>query len=162
MRFVLGFVVMFASGCPAAFECGGLSKDPPTDVSTGKGFATRSDGATLNGAASWSSGSLGSVDVASLDMGIAKDVTGSDLDTLVSDGAFPICISLGAPGTNSQAANLLESPSLESDATHTGNLALVKLNGNELLGRFQVNMTAANGAKTVNITNGEFSATRRQ
>jgi hypothetical protein len=159
---VLVVVVALASGCPAAFDCGGLAKEPPTEVSTGKGFATRSDNVTLNGTATWASGTFGAVDVGGLDMPIAHDVTGTALDSLVSDGAFPICVALSEAGSSSSVAQLFGTPTFKTDASHTGNVALDKLDGEQLLGRFAVNLVSTDGSTTVEVTNGVFSATRHQ
>ena len=157
--------VLLASGCPSTFDCGGISTDAPT-VDTGRGTATRSDNGAVTGAAQWQSGSFASVDITlgdALDLGVAKDVTGTDLDSLVSDGAFPICIGFGEANGTDQSALLLSSPSFKSDAAHTGHAALLKLDGNELIGRFTVQLVDSQDAsKTLDITDGAFSATRRQ
>ena len=157
-------IAVLASGCPKAFDCGGLSTDLPTG-DAGKGSATRSDNGQVSGNATWASGSFAAVDITlgdALDLGLAKDVTGTDLDSLVSDGAFPICVGFADAGTTTQSALLLSSPSFKSDATHTGNAALLKLDGNNLIGRFVVHLVNSQDAtKTLDISDGVFNATRR-
>jgi len=153
-------VVAYASGCPKVVDCGGLSNDPPT-VDDGKGTATRSDGDAFNEQASWAPGTSASIDIGLLDMIIAKDETGSDFDTLTSDGAFPICIPLGEQSGTTGKANLLEGNSIVSDATHTGNVLVIALDGNFLVGRFNAELVSSDGASTIEFTDGAFKATRR-
>ncbi len=148
------------AGCPKAVDCGGLSTDPP-DVADGKGTATRSDGAAFDGTASWGPGSNASVDVGVLDMVIAVDETGTDLDTLVGDGAFPICVPQASRSDKSGAANLLEGGSFITDDAHTGDVLLLGVDGDILTGRFAFDMVSGDGASTLSFTDGAFKATRR-
>jgi hypothetical protein len=161
---LIGVVVACSSGCVKAFDCGGLSTDAP-NVESGKGSATRSDNGAVSGNATWASGSFAAVDITlggAFDLPISKDVTGTDLDSLVSDGAFPICIGFADNSGTTREAQLQNSPTFLTDATHTGNAALLKLEGNNLVGRFVVHLVSSQDAsKTLDVTDGAFNATRR-
>ena len=153
---------LHAAGCPKAFECGGLSTDPPGDVAQGKAKATRSDNAAFAVDATWGPGSNASIDMGGLDLTVAKDETGTDFDSLVADGAFPICVPLASRSDSSGVANLLASPhAFISDATHTGDVAVLGLDGDFLQGRFKVDMVSSDGASTLSFTDGAFQARRR-
>jgi hypothetical protein len=157
---VAAVVVVLAAGCPRAVECGGLSSDAPS-VDAGKGKATRSDGADFtNEAASWESGGSASVDVGVLDMIIAKDATGTDFDSLVADGALPICIPQAARSDTSGAANLVEG-GFVTDATHTGNVLVISVDADNMLGRFAMELVSPDGTSTLTFSDGEFNAARR-
>ena len=151
---------LLALGCPAnlASVCD-LPTDLPTDVDDGRGKATRSDGAAFNELASWSPGTNASVDVGLLDMILAKDETGTDFDQLVGDNAFPFCVRLGARGDKTGQADDNESASV-SDATHTGGVAVLKLDANTLIGRFQVTVVNSGTGAVISFTDGAFKAHR--
>jgi hypothetical protein len=159
---VVVVVPAFAGGCPKSLDCGGLSSEPPADLADGKAKAVRSDNAAFDEDATWAPGSNASVDMGGLDLTVAKDETGTPFDDLVGDGAFPICVPLASRSDTTGVANLLASPhSFLSDATHTGNVALLQLDGDLLLGRFAVDMVSSDGAQTLSFTDGAFSARRR-
>lgn len=137
----------------------GLSSALP-EVDAGFGAATRSDGEDFNAQASWALGSNASLTVGTLDMIVAKDSTGSDFDTLLEDAAFPFCVPLGARSDTSGNATLNDSPVGVSDASHTGGVAVLALEGDVLVGRFEVDL-ALNGGGVLSLTDGVFRATQR-
>jgi hypothetical protein len=149
-----------ALGCPVTPECGGLSTEVP-DVGDGRGQAERADGEPFDEDASWAPGSNASVTIGLLDMIVAKDATGTDLDTLLEDGALPICVPLADRSDSSGNAVYNESPGFVSDAAHTGNVFILEKDGDFLVGRFQVDLVNSGSAQTLSFDDGVFRARRR-
>lgn len=148
-----------ASACPVfPSEVCGISTAAP-DVADGTGEATRSDGDDFTGQdASWAPGSSGSVTIGLLDMIIAKDETGTDTEQLIADGAFPICVRL-AERSETRGSALLNGGAFQSNADHTGAVAIIDEQGGVLLGRFAVDLS--DGSGNLSFTDGQFKASRR-
>ncbi len=126
-------------------------------VSSGRGSATRSDGVEFNETASWSAGTAGSLTIGVLDMLIANEETGLATDTIIEDGAFPICVRLGARSDKIGSGNYIDGGYV-TDATHTGAIAILA-NDTELVGRFEVSLAA--GGDALSFSQGVFSAKKR-
>jgi hypothetical protein len=151
-----------SAGCPpAAGEVCGLSSTPPTadDVADGRGKATRSDGAAFDESGSWAPAPASSVDLGTLSMIMQFDETGSVVDDLIADGAFPICVPQGARSEKSGQANLVEG-GFVTDAAHDGGLAILGKEGDTLLGRFAFTLVDQSGA-SLTFSDGVFRVPQR-
>lgn len=151
--------VLVLSACPSfPSEICGVSTATP-DVADGTGEAARSDGAGFTSEdASWAPGSNASVTVGLLDMIIAKDETGTDTEQLIADGAFPICVRL-AERSETRGSALLNGGAFQSNADHTGAVAIIDDQGGLLFGRFAVDLS--DGSGNLSFTDGQFKASRR-
>jgi hypothetical protein len=139
-----------------------LSSTPPTadDVVDGRGKATRSDGAEFDEAGSWAPAPASSVDLGTLSMIIQYDETGSVVDDLIADGAFPICVPQGERSDTSGQANLVDG-GFVTDATHDGGLAILGKEGDVLLGRFGFTLVDQGGT-TLTFSEGVFRVPQRE
>jgi hypothetical protein len=148
----------FLAACPNNLtEVCGLPNTAP-DVGEGDGTALL-DGEVFAESATWTPGSNASLTIGTLDMIIAVDETGTSLDDLLLDNALPICVRQGERSETSGVANFV-AEGMASDATHTGGVAIVALDDNDILvGRFAVDV--AGGGQERSFTEGEFRALRR-
>jgi hypothetical protein len=160
MRFVV-FAAVALVGCPAELtEVCDLPVELP-DVESGRGSATRSDGEAFDEDAFWSPGSNASVTIGLLSMVIAKDETGLDFDTLLADGALPICVPQGERSDTSGNSSYSDSPGFVTDAAHSGKVAVLSFDDDVLVGRFEVVVANPGSGATIEFTDGEFSAVRQ-
>jgi hypothetical protein len=147
-------------GCPADLtEVCGLSGALPDNVENGRGTATF-DGAPFEGPATWSPGSDASITVGLLTMSIAKDETGSDLDTLLADGALPICVPQRDRSTTSGNAAYNESPGFVTNEANRGSVAILSFDDDVLVGRFAFTLVNSGSGDTITFEDGVFAATR--
>ena len=160
MRCAFLLVVLVFAGCPTELaEVCELSSELPT-VDEGKGSATRSDGgAFTNQQANWSPGTNASITIGLLSMVVAKDETGLGFDELVSSGALPVCVPQGEQSDTSGSSIFSEGGAFVTDAGHVGNVALLSLEDDVLVGRFEVEVVSSDG-ESITFTDGVFSATR--
>lgn len=152
----------FATGCPPATgEVCGLSSTPPTsdDVADGHGKATRSDGEGFDVTGTWAPSPASSVDLGTLSMIMQFDETGSVVDDLIADGAFPICVPQGARSETSGQANLVEG-GFVTDESHDGGLAILGKEGDVLLGRFAFTLVDQAGT-ALSFSDGVFRVPQR-
>lgn len=144
-------------GCDGAAEnvCGMSGALPTEDeVAAGQGNGLR-DGESFTEEGSWGPGPSSSVDVGVLSMIIVNDESGSETEELITRGAFPICIQLGERSEDSGSANYVLGGFITDDSTG-GSLSILGIEGNNLLGRFEVDLK--NGAgETLSITDGAFN-----
>ena len=151
-------VATLGAGCPTVSNQCPLPNTAP-DVASGRGEATRSDSAAFNEDASWLPGGLGSVDIGLLSMTIDVDQTGSAVDDLIADAAFPICIPLAEQSATSGSANFIDGGFI-TDAAHTGGLLLISNDSDVLAGRFAVDL-GNNRGEELSFSTGQFRARRR-
>lgn len=152
--------VLAAAGCPAELtEVCSLPGALPEDVDEGRGSATL-DGAPFEGRATWSPGSDASITIGLLTMSVAKDVTGTDFDELIANGALPICVPQGERSGTSGNAAYNESPGFVTDAANTGSVALLSFENDVLVGRFAFDLVNSGSAQTLEFKDGVFAATR--
>ncbi len=159
---VVALVAAVGSGCapPSGPVCG-LSAVPPTveEVADGRGMAVRSDGEAFDVEGSWAPAPSSSVDLGTLSMIMQFDETGSAVDDLIADGAFPICVPQGERGAESGAANLVDG-GFVTNATHDGGLALLGKDGDLLLGRFAFTLVDPSGTE-LTFSEGAFRVPQR-
>jgi hypothetical protein len=144
-------------GCgPAnAGEACGLPGAIPTDsdLANGQVRALR-DGAEFTASnATWSVGPSAALNAGELTIIIVNDETGSNTESLIGQGAFPLCIDLGERSGSSGNAQLVGT-GFVSDAAHTGSLSILGNDGGMLSGRFEV--TLADGSATTRFSEGAF------
>ncbi len=152
--------VALLAACPADLtEVCSLSGAVPDNTENGQGSATV-DGTPFDGNANWSPGSTASITVGLLSMIVAKDVTGTDFDALISDGALPICVTQGEQSGTTGAANLVDDGGFVTDAEHTGNVAILSFADDVLVGRFEVTVVNNANGEVRAFTDGVFAATR--
>jgi hypothetical protein len=150
-------------GCPGPVESDpcGLPTEVPTaaDVVDGSGIATRSDGEAFDEVGTWTpNGASSSLDLGGLSFILVVDAEGSAVDTLIADGAFPICVPLAERQVDQSAATFV--PNFVTDATHTGALSLLGNDGGQLAGRFAVDLVNPTG-ETLSFTDGVFRVPER-
>jgi hypothetical protein len=161
---VASLPALLALGCPGPVESDpcGLSTTVPTaaDVVDGSGTATRSDGEAFDVVGDWKpNGASSSLVLGTLAFALVADAEGSAVDTLIADGAFPICVPLADREANQSAANLVQG-GFVTDATHTGALSLLGNDGGQLAGRFAVDLVNPAG-ETLSFTDGVFRVPER-
>ena len=156
----LPLVAAFLAACPGPPDtvCG-QSSTPPTadDVTEGNGRATRSDGAAFDFAGSWSP-NASDVVIGTLTMEMPVDESGLKTTDLIADGAFPICVPMGARSETSGRALL--PPTFGTDNNTSGGLAILDKDGDTLFGRFSFEMTDSGGT-TVSFDDGAFIVDQR-
>jgi hypothetical protein len=160
--FVVVVPVVLSSACPPPVaEVCGLSSTPPStdDVADGRGKATRSDGAAFDVEGTWAPAPASSLVLGTLSMVMQFDETGTAVDELVADGAFPICVPQGERSETSGQANLVDG-GFVTDATHDGGLAILGKDGDLLLGRFAFTLVDQSGA-TLSFEDGVFRVPQR-
>lgn len=156
---LLALVLSVSTACQEdVTEICGLSTEAP-DVQEGRGAADRDDGEAFDEPADWKPGSGGSLTLGVLDFIIEKEESGSDTESLVEDGAFPICVRLGERSEKTGAANYIDGGYV-TNASHTGAVAILSNEDDLLVGRFEVEL-ANPGGEELAFTNGVFSARLR-
>ncbi|MBM4282248.1 MAG: hypothetical protein FJ137_16335 [Deltaproteobacteria bacterium] len=158
------FVVVAAAtaGCtPPAGQVCGLSVAPPApdEVNDGRGTAVRSDGVPFDVEGDWAPAPSSSLVLGTLTMGMQFDETGTAVDDLIADGAFPICVPQGERGDKSGAANLLDG-GFVTDATRNGGLAILGKEADLLLGRFAFTLIDPSGVE-LTFSDGAFRVPQR-
>lgn len=140
---------------PAATVCDGLDGTLPTtaEVAQGKVVATRGTDA-FSESGSWSVGPNASLNGGLLSMIIARAEGGEDTSDLIDQGAFPICIQLGARDAQTGQASLAGSDHVTND-THGGTLAILGRDGTTIIGRFAVDLVGGDGS-VESFTDGAF------
>ena len=160
MRSAASLVVLVLAGCPNDLTevCDLSSAVPSADEGTGS--ATRSDGVPFSSQqANWSPGANASITIGLLSMVVARDETGLAFDELVADGALPICVRQGEAAETVGNSIFSDGDAFVTDGTHKGNVALLSLEDDVLVGRFELDVVNDEG-QSIAFTDGVFSATR--
>jgi hypothetical protein len=100
-------------------------------------------GTTETNTGSWSDGSNGDITFGTVSMVIAKAQNGEETAALIAASSFPICIPLGE--RSEQSGNATDSGTFVTDAEHTGMVAILGQENDEIIGRFQLVMGNASG-----------------
>jgi len=107
---------------------------------------------------SWSDGSNGDITFGTISMVIAKAQNGDETAELITASSFPICIPLGE--RSEQSGNATDSGTFVTDAAHTGMVAILGKENDEIIGRFQLVMGNASG-ETRDLQEGLFRVPQR-
>jgi hypothetical protein len=153
----VGFLLLFsACGDDPPTEACGLDATPiaADAVSQGRGRAERSTGGLFDAVAAWSPAPSKSLTIGTLAIQLIGDEKGVLVDTLIADGAFPICVPLGERSTTQGLANFAEE-GLVTTAQNTGKLVITDNTDGYLGGRFQINFG------TLQFENGVFRASKK-
>jgi hypothetical protein len=88
---------------------------------------------------------------------VGKDRDGKRVDEQVAAGKFPVCVLLheNTDGTGYAFVNATGS-SYITDSSHTGTVAILAKEGDELLGRFEFRATRNSGGGTTTFEDGSF------
>jgi hypothetical protein len=97
------------------------------------------------------------IEAGDLTLMIGKDKDGNNVKSLVDSGKFPICVLLSDQSNGTAYAQVRASGrSYGTDSSHTGTVAILEKNGNELVGRFELVGVENSGSSTTKLENGAF------
>jgi hypothetical protein len=150
-----------AAGCtgPAGDACGLSGAVPSTDeIASGQVSADR-DGSAFTASGTWRPPPGGSFTAGNLDVIMENDEEGNDTADLITEGTFPICVTIGDRSETSGQANLVEGGYV-SDGSNGGTFAILAEEDGEIVGRFAFTLANTSG-DTTTFSEGLFRVPQR-
>ncbi len=131
-------VMSLLAGCPAPSELCGVSTSLPSldEAPSGRAKGTK-NGAAFEESGTWAPAPSRSIVIGLLTLSTRVDDTGSDIDGLIEAGAFPIC---ALQREASETVNVASEGAFLTSAAAGGGLAILGKEGNELIGRFSLEL----------------------
>lgn len=88
---------------------------------------------------------------------IGRDQDGQRVDEAINAGDFPICVLLNDQSDGTTYAFVMASNgSFITDSTHTGTVAILGKEGDQLIGRFEFEAKQNSGSGTTRLEDGSF------